>query len=310
MLKKINFLYVLFISSTVFCQSFIPLDKETLEFVEDVNYNLFLKKEKVFSGICSNDNKTVLHNEVMFDSISFSKIGYDVLGLKKEFLNETVMLTKRILDLDEVIIVSTKEKDIILGEQNRIINGKSNAITKGFDFGVVLANSNSIDILVDKIVIYVDKVKHKTAYKINIYEFKEEPMVMGRQIAKFGKLLYRSSVQYLNPKQKGKIEIEVDQPFLLDNKPVFIIPELVAYYDENNSEFSPPIDELTRIKKQFSNQANYFSKMTERDTGRLTNDLYNINAWINYDFAYAFFKKPHKSIIVTPAILLYAKKAE
>lgn len=39
---------------------------------------------------------------------------------------------------------------------------------------------------------------------------------------------------------------------------------------------------------------------------KMNDDFININAMINHDFAYIFFKKPPKSELVAPAIILYA----
>ena len=44
--------------------------------------------------------------------------------------------------------------------------------------------------------------------------------------------------------------------------------------------------------------------MADYYSGELTKELLNINLRIKYDFAFQLFKKPHKSILIAPAILL------
>lgn len=75
-------------------------------------------------------------------------------------------------------------------------------------------------------------------------------------------------------------------------------------------EFNPERDDETKMKFQMSNQENYYSRYYDVNTKKPTPELINNNLRTNYDFAHMFFKKPHKSILITPAILLYASKVD
>jgi hypothetical protein len=47
-----------------------------------------------------------------------------------------------------------------------------------------------------------------------------------------------------------------------------------------------------------------------KNTSKLTEKMININAMLNNDYFNTFFSKPNKSSIVTPTILLYARKLD
>ncbi|WP_298153017.1 hypothetical protein [Flavobacterium sp.] len=289
-------------------QTFIPLDEETLEFVDDVNYQLYLKKEKVFSGTCNNNNVTIMP-EVAFDSVSFSKVSYKTLGLWRGEIEDKVLLTKSYLTLDEVVITSEKKKQFVIGEKNRFIRRQSRSIVKDLDYGIVLANNYGKDLEIQKLVFYVEKVKYKTAYKIRFHQFREDLLGIGRSIADAGPLRYATETLYLNPKQKNAIEVPLERDALvLDGKPVFIVFELLGYYDENDNPVQPANTELTKIKFEISDTANYYCRTVDYETRIPSKGLFNINAMINYDFAHMFFTTPAKNDIVTPAVLLYGSE--
>jgi hypothetical protein len=57
-------------------QKFIPLDNETSEFVGEVNYTVYANKKLIFTNLTSKDCITRLPKEVVFDSITFTKLNY------------------------------------------------------------------------------------------------------------------------------------------------------------------------------------------------------------------------------------------
>jgi hypothetical protein len=288
-------------------QGFIVVDDETLEFAEDVNFELFLNHNKVSSGHTKNDGATNLP-DVAFDSIQFSKVGYEPLGLKKKDLVEAVFLKKKIFALDELVIGSQQNDEIILGERNRFLKARSMGIGDK-DFGVAFHNDSKTTLKLEKIAFFIDKIKYKTAYRIHCYRFNNIPIAIGHQKAELTDLLFSTDTLYLFPGQKDLIEVDMKKyDFEIDADPFFITFELLSYCDANGIQLSPDIAQRTKIRFQLSNRADYFSKMTNQITSELSKDLININAMINYDFAFRFFRKPHKSDLVTPALLLYTNK--
>lgn len=311
MFTKIKLAIIPLFFNYSFCQDFVPIDNETFEFIEDVNYNLFSNKVNVFSSVCNNDKVTSLPKNISFDSISFNKVNYQTLGLKKVNISKTVLLTKSVFTIEEIIVSSSKKQDIILGEENRFVKRQSNSISKEMLYGIVIKNQLNSDLEINKILFYIDKVKYKTAYKLNFHEYNQVPISIGHQYAEIGKLLFSTDILYLEAKQKDAVEIPLEErKTILKEESVFVTLELISYYDENNNIIVPSFKDSTKLKFQLSNQTNYYAKMVNSTTGELTSKLININALINYDFAYQFFSKPHKSSIVAPAILLYAQKLE
>lgn len=310
MISKLKFIFLILYLNTAFSQSFIPLDEETLEFIEDVDYHLYSNNIRIFSGLCDNDKITNLPS-ISFDSISFNKINYKQLGFKRDNITNTILLSKNLIEIDEVVIISSKKEDIILGEKNRFINRMSNSISKEILYGITFQNSLNFNLNIDKLVYFVDKIKFKTAYRINIFDYNQVPINLGHQYAEIGKLLYSTDTLYLEPKQKGKVEIKIkENETISKGNSVFITLELIAYYDIDNNIIQPSLEDFSKIKFQLSNKTNYYAKRIDLTNGKLTENLININAMINYDFANKFFSKPHKSSIVTPAILLYTKKSD
>jgi len=303
---KLLLLFLLFLNFS-HSQGFVVVDQETLEFTEDVNFVLFLDHNPVSSGHTRNDGVTSLSG-LAFDSIRFSKVGYEPLGLNKRDLADAVFLKKKVVALDEVVIGTRKNDEIILGEQNRLL--KTRSIGMGhMDFGVAFQNDSQVHLKLEKIAFFTEKVKYKTAYRIHCYRFKNIPIVIGHQKAELTDSLFSTDTLFLSPGQKELVEVSMKKyGFEIDDQPFFITFELLSYFDASGAYVVPDTEEQTRIKLQLSEKADYFSKMTNQRTGELSKDLINVNAMINYDFAFHFFKKPHKSNLVTPALLLYANR--
>lgn len=304
MIKKIIF-FILFYNIT-YSQSFIILDDETLEFVENVNFNLFFNKKKIYESTCNNEGQSTLPKHIVFDSISFQAFNYNTLGLKKESISQSILLSKKIITLDEIVVSSNNLKEITLGEKNRFVKRYSSSFSKNPKYGSVFHNQTSTDLYLKKVVFFVEKVKYKTAYKINFYKFKQSPIEIGHQKKIINELIFTSDTLFLEPTQKNQISTVLTQNYKLEkNESIFVDIQLINYYDINENIIHPNIDDETRLKFQLSNKANYYSKMVNHSTGEYTLDYVNINAMINYDFANRFFKKPHKSNLVTPAIVLH-----
>ena len=304
MIKKILF-FILFYNIT-YSQSFIILDNETLEFVENIDFNLFLNNKKIFTSTCNNSGQTILPKNIVFDSISFQAINYNTLGLKKESISQSILLSKKIINLDEVVISSSNNNEIILGEQNRFIKRYSSSFSKRPKYGSVFQNKTISNLYIKKVGFFIEKVKHKTAYKINFYKFKQTPIEIGHQKKIINEFIFSSDTLFLESSAKNQIMIELVQNYLLPkDESIFVDIELINYYDNNGNIIQPTNDDETRLKFQLSNKTNYYSKMVNYNTGEYTTDYVNINAMVNYDFANRFFKKPHKSNLITPAIILY-----
>ncbi len=307
MFSKAILFFFTFYFNLGFCQDLIVLDNETLEFVEDVNFSLYQNKSKIYSGICSNSSKTTLPIEIAFDSISFSKVNYRTQGFSKSDLQEVVFLTKMVFSLDEVVITSSKNNEILLGEKNRFVKKMSNGMTRETSNGLVFKNSYESDIQIDKVVFYIEKATYKTLYKIKFFEFNQDLFNEGFQYANLGSLIYETDSLTIEPNQKGKVEVILQGKIQLSTKPIFVSLQLIDYVDETGS-IAIDLKNTTKVKHQLSNLTNYFAKRADLFSGILEEKMTNINAVIKYDFAVQYFKKPHKSILVAPAVLLSVSK--
>jgi hypothetical protein len=117
-------------------------------------------------------------------------------------------------------------------------------------------------------------------------------------------VLFESPVLALNKGIKNKVEVDFRNYTLnLANKDVFVTLELQAYYDENNNTIQPEMDDRIKLKVQLSNKQNFYQSLSGKNIKQSTESIYNINSWVNYDFAFAFFMPTPKFNLVAPAFL-------
>jgi hypothetical protein len=307
--KKIYLIISFFYLNICSGQSFFTIDIDTNEFIENVNYSLFLKKKKVFNSITENKKITTINNEIEFDSISFSRIDYNTLGFPKTSIDSIISLKKKTIYLDEVVVGSKKDDYLLIGETNRFIKKQSRAFNEELIFGIVHKNDNKKEIELKKIAFFTEKIHYKTAYKINLFEVNETLPKNGNQYAEIGNLIYSTDTLYLDKTNKGKKEVAIDSELIMKpNSSIFISIELLYYLDEDKTISIQTQEKRTKLKFQLSNETNYYSKTIDFYTKITSDKLLNINLMINFDFANQLFLKPHKSILVTPAIILYAKE--
>ena len=286
-------------------KKFIPIDEDTMEFISEVNFILYYKNNPVYESITNKDSVTRLPNNIDFDSIRFYKLNFKEIGLKKTYLKEVVLLSKKIFELDEVVVFGIEKKELIIGEKSRFIKKQSKPFAKNLNYGLLFREFEFKNRLINKIIFFVEKVKHKTTYKIKFYSADESGSPITNQTLQLGKVLFESPILTLVKNTKNKIEIDLAKYHInLDNKNIFVTIELQEYYDENNIQIQPKVENKTKLKFQLSKKTNYYAKMSDSYTKQLTKELINMNAQINYDFAFHLFEKPHKSNLIAPAILL------
>src|SRR5690554_925211 len=162
-MRFFSLILFLFIGKLTYSKEFVTVDNDIYELVENVNYRLYKGDSLVYSNVTLSDKPTKISKDIEYDSISFSRIDYKTLGIPKEKIEEmehVIRLTKKTFTIDEIVISSEKEKEIILGEKNRFIKRRSNVFTKDdFTYGIVFRNEFQKKLLIDKVTFYVEKVK-------------------------------------------------------------------------------------------------------------------------------------------------------
>jgi hypothetical protein len=296
-------LFLLFVQS-VFGQQFVPVDDETLEFIPDVNYHLYAGHKEVLLKACENDRPTEVSASTQYDSIVFEKYGYKHRTIVKDSIKpeQVVLLVPEVFSLEEMVL-TRQPKEISLGEKNRFFRRQNHPMIDHLDYALWIENPYGKAIKSNAFRFFVEKVKYKTAYKVLFYPY--EPKHSHLDYYAPGDALFVSQTAYLLPNQKGVT--------LLDLKPTgFELPvhgmlasvELVGYFDTDGNPVVPEPDDRTMVKFQFSKQANYFTRTIDFYTREESEGLINMNARVNYDFAFHFFKKPHKSTLIAPAFFL------
>ena len=304
-----KYLLLFFFTTITFAQSkkFVPIDEEVLEFISEVNYTLYANKKPVFFGLTSKDTVTHLPNNVVFDSIAFKKLNYKETGFKKDSLKNIIVLKKTAYELDEIIISNTKLKEIVIGEKSRFVKRKSNSFEKEMVYGLLFRETELKNKTIKKMNFFVEKVKYKTTYKIKFYAAHETGDFITVENLNIDELLFESPILTLEVGTKNKVEVNLEEYNInTANTNVFVCLELQAYYDENNNIVQPQFKEATKLKFQLSQLVDYYAKTSDQYSKKLSDSMININMMINRDFAFMFYKKPSKSELVAPAIILYA----
>lgn len=300
--------YILILLSTfTFAQTpkFIVIDEDTLEFISEANYTLYSRNKPIYTNTTSKDSVTRFPQNIIFDSISVNKLNYKGVGLKKQDLKEVILITKVVYELNEVVIVGSNQKKNIVGEKSRFVKRSSGVLPADTNYGLLFREPELRNLSINKLIFFVEKVKYTTDYKVKFYNAEESKNRLSYQELILKEVLFESPVFRLEKNIKNKVEVALES-FKIDssNKNIFVSIEVQGYYDENDKKIQPKLESQTELKFQLSEKLNYYSKMSNSQSDELTKELLNTNLRINYDFAFQLFTKPHKSILVAPAILL------
>jgi len=295
---------LIFSSISLYAQKFAVVDNDTYEIIQSVDFILYSNDTIVYKGITENNKATILPSDIEYDKIEFVKEDYYTIFIDKKNMNGMVFLSKKIVHLDEVLVISKKNDEIFFGETNRIVNSESRPLLTGINFGSIFYNEKK-DLLINKTAFYVDKVKYKTAYKIHYIEVEESIPFDNLQTIELKNNVYTTDTLYLHPKQKNRIEVNHKEKIEFKrNTTILVCVELLNYYDIYNNIITPKNNERTKLKLQLSNVNNYYAKMINSETKNMTKKMININRMIKYDFVNELFTKPHKSNLLSPSILL------
>ncbi|RYZ52834.1 MAG: hypothetical protein EOP49_08665 [Sphingobacteriales bacterium] len=170
---------------------FVPVDNETLELVDSVEYTLYSGKKVVLSGITSKLAPTQLTMEG-YDSIVLKRQDYKELGLRKENLTEFVPLVRTALALDEVAVTSARKKEIVIGEKARFVRKYSRKLLGSPDYGLLLKDSLLTGNAIKRLEFFVDGVTYKTTYKIELFSVDESRSLSAMASFRIKDLLFES----------------------------------------------------------------------------------------------------------------------
>ncbi len=289
-----------------FGQKFAPFEDDVMDFIPEVSYDLFLKKQLLQTGLTSKDTITILDTGVVFDSIHFRKAGFRSKGFLKDSLSDVVFLQKEVFELDEVVIETVAKKEVFLGEKSRFVKKRSNPFETEPTAGIVFFREEFEDIDVSRLSFFVEKVQYKTQYKIKFFECDIQGSIFTNQTFKLRDLFFETPILTIDRSTKNEVSIDLKQlDFPKPKTNVFVVVELVSYEDEKGLALEPEPNKQTKLKYQLSKKMNYFAQMFNRTTNALTPFHINVNAMIRRDFNSMFKETPHRSILVAPAIALY-----
>lgn len=258
-------------------QKLIVLDEETNELLVGAEYVLY-KNGKNIETLFSTENAPILINaEIKFDSIVFSKVGYDKKTILKLDAENVIFLNKTEKIIEEVLITNSK-KDTLLGEKNKFNKRRSLPLINYTSHLLKVNNPFHKAVNINSLKFYVDKIYYKTNYVVKFYDLKLTDNILD----------YSDKIEEIFTSKPLTLTIEnKNKPIIVDlteynlkleaNQNIFVIVELINYLDENDTVFTPELDKRTFYKTIYSKKVNYFSKAFVTQENRFT-DFYNRNA--------------------------------
>ena len=289
-------------------QTFLTLDNDTHELIEEVNYALLYKGDTVARAVTKVNEFNRINESTRFDSLYLYKFDYEDLIIPKSKIDTLIYLNKKILFLDEVVISNKRDNTIQLGELNRFVKRRSTRITDSIHGGILFTNPYNKTLNVRKVDFFIDKAVYETNVVVKFFTIGKTKLSDKLQI---NNEIYTSDVVTISPKQKGKIEVPLTQVYeLKPMEQIFVSIKLLNYNKEGQSNFMPELKEQTKLKYQISERTDFYNRYFRQKSKTSSEEFINVNAFFNYDYAYQFKRKPHKSILVAPAIVLYGVLAD
>lgn len=198
-LTLILFFKVVIVSS----QSIKIFDDKTKTSIPYVNVTFFLEN-KIVGGDYSNEKGyVIIPNGIEYENIKLSCIGYkNKIIYKKNIVNDTILLTQDVVNLNEVII--PKRNDFILGYIH-LKKEISSGIGKGIEVVVFIENNTNKPLFIKSFLFNLNKFRNKDKIRIHFYEIHSDKFEPGNEINK-DDIIYN-----LDGVDEKKIEINISQ---------------------------------------------------------------------------------------------------
>ncbi len=273
MKKFISFLYLFLLTSSLFSQNYFKGIICDIKTKQPIPYcNIYIQGK---TGSISNENGKCLleiNSATEKDSITISNILYykkhiPVVNLSKQRENDTIFLTPKTYELDEVIVTNKKCKEVELGVKKIRLGGRDARQVcvrpmRGYVEKVAVFIENKFSKL-KKVKLksvrfnITDNSKTGFLFKVHIYDINNKSFP--------GKELLLDNVIRKFPMTKGWVEIDLSTyGIVMPPKGLFVAIEFLDYY-------IPRLEELVALDLPYSwrrDSSEYFKELDRLDQNK------------------------------------------
>lgn len=314
-----KFYIVLFFSVICNAQNLCVKNKLTNESIPFASLTFLKNSKTVHFNYTNNKGCLSIKNEILFDSLKVSCVGFKEMWIKEVIDNNLIFLEEKIEILKEIELSENIKESIIIGDLTKNnIKKRQLAFLEKVAWAKYFPNQNSKNYTIKSILLNLFEVKYRTAiglkfYKKKVYEtykinYKDNnKKVLTSTIIPGEEITTKNSFFYIEKNTKGIFEIDLsDLDLEIPEDGVFVSIYLLDYYDENGNEIEiKNVNNKTKIKTNKTREENYCQKEFLLDG----TEWINVNNWFKCDELY-FFKnlRPYYSKFSEPTFAIKVKE--
>lgn len=265
---------------------------------------------KAISGFYTAEDGSAIIPQTDFEIAEFSCLGYETQSISKNAITETISITPKAIELDEVAISGRKLKDSLIGEYKEK-RSKKQVIAIENTLAVFFENTFGKEMPIKAVWLKLAKIKYTTAIRIHIYkrrDYVQEYWSMddaGKTVKSYESYIpdtdiYEENIiAYIKPAGGKEAKIDLSEYNLfLPKEGAYIGFEVVGNFDAAGAPVkttSPK--ELTWIETHNALNHNFAQKL-----GLTSLFWVNINRWLLNDYTNALHSTPPHDVFQTPTV--------
>lgn len=266
-MKKLFFLLLtVYNLNQSYAQTIKVYDLDTNEPVPFVILSYFKNEVNIGSDYCNKNGFVIIKNNE-FNKIEISCIGYESKIITDITIVDKVFLKKKVIALEEVVILNNNDKKILLGYTDKrkkiSISG-----SKGFEICEFINNPYKSEKTIKSFLFKIKRKKSfRTAIRLHFYNKKDDKIAPGNEILK------EDIIYYFDGKIKDLIEVDVSSYNIqLPSEGAFVGIEWLGIVDQNGS-FIENIDEWNDTSIELNDEIIFPYTFIKSRTGQ--NNWYN-----------------------------------
>ncbi len=170
--KKYHVIIVFLISSVCFSQKIKVIDIVSNNSIPYANFSIYKDKKIVQGSYCNENGEMLIKQDLLFDSIVVSCIGYEEQNFIKEMIvNDTLFLKPTVYHLKEVVIKTNRNNDF---ETLGFVETKSKSLIgafKGMEICTFIENPSGEVKFIHSFLFKIRNTnKTKLGFRLHLYE--------------------------------------------------------------------------------------------------------------------------------------------
>jgi len=207
MMNKPNIFILVFLSIySCYSQKMTVVDGNNKKPIPFANYSLYTNNQLVQSGYCNDEGKLYAKQEIYFDLIKVSCIGYENIEVyKNKIINDTLLLYPTVYSLREVIIRSSKKtKDVFTLGYTKNKKKANFGAMKGMKICVFIENPFHVSKFIQSFIFKIyNRYGTKLGFKIHFLEKDTLTNMPGKE------LLTQDIIMILEGNNRKEVEKDV-----------------------------------------------------------------------------------------------------